>query len=73
MTDRWRPEYDLMAIERARLAVEREQQDLNDAIHAAFANREASGWTVTDIAQAAGLSRPRIYQMVKDRPGNPDN
>jgi DNA-directed RNA polymerase sigma subunit (sigma70/sigma32) len=37
---------------------------LKDAIRSAFKTRE--GYTVDDIATAAGLSRQRIYQIAND-------
>jgi AcrR family transcriptional regulator len=56
---------ELEQVRRAREAVEEAQR----AFHAAIrkAHREAPrGTTVADIAEAAGLSRSRVYDLVKE-------
>lgn len=55
---------DLRDITNARARIERAQNDMRAAIVAAFENRQ--GHTVDDIAHAAGLTRERIYQIVKE-------
>lgn len=51
-----------------RIRTERDLFDsrLRAAIVVAFKNRD--GFTVDDIAQAAGLTRQRIYQIVNEQP-----
>lgn len=51
-------------VRRARTGVERSQVKLREAIVAAFNDRQ--GYTVDDIAEAAGLTRQRVYQLVQE-------
>ena len=50
------------------LRVTSAERDRDAAIREAFAqsNRKRYGYTVDDIAEAAGLSRARVYQIVKE-------
>jgi AcrR family transcriptional regulator len=52
-------------VRRARANVERSQARLREAIVAAFNDRQ--GYTVDDIAEAAGLTRQRVYQLVREQ------
>lgn len=51
-------------VKRARAAVERDQERLRAAIVAAFNDRQ--GHTVDEIAEAAGLTRQRVYQLAQE-------
>lgn len=55
---------DIRRVAAARARVERDQQQLRQAIVDAFEGR--TGHTVEDIAAAAGLTRERVYQIVKE-------
>lgn len=58
----------LLHIKSARRRMDHAQAQMRDAIVAAFTERE--GHTVEDIAKAAGVTRERVYQIVKeDRDG----
>jgi DNA-directed RNA polymerase sigma subunit (sigma70/sigma32) len=56
----------ISAVARKRALRDRAELDLRRAIKAAFDSR--NGYTVEDIAKAAGLTRERIYQVVKENP-----
>jgi predicted transcriptional regulator len=48
----------------ARRRVTDSERALRVAIHAAFHGRQ--GYTVDDIAESAGLTRQRVYQIVRE-------
>jgi predicted transcriptional regulator len=54
-------------VRRARAGVDRAQERLREAIVAAFHDRQ--GRTVDEIAEAAGLTRQRVYQIAQERSG----
>jgi DNA-directed RNA polymerase sigma subunit (sigma70/sigma32) len=54
----------LQDIGSARKRRDRGEQDLRANVVYAFNHRD--GYTVEDIAEAAGLTRERIYQIVKE-------
>jgi predicted transcriptional regulator len=58
----------LRVIEHVTAGILRSQRTREEAIRDAFkpAMREEFGYTVEDIAEAAGLTRERIYQIVKE-------
>jgi DNA-directed RNA polymerase sigma subunit (sigma70/sigma32) len=60
------PALHLVARKAARISDAERERD--EAIRAAFSltDRHLFGYTVEDIAEAAGLTRERIYQIVKE-------
>lgn len=55
----------LREIARLRARIERDRQALLTAIVDAYQHRE--GFTVKEVAEAAGVTRERVYQIVKEQ------